>query len=167
MEQLDAIQLITGATIPRDAPQLWADLGCGRGTFTRALASLLPAGSTIYAVDREKQQLPKQISGVEIVFSQADFEQDDFPFHDLDGMLIANALHYSKDAETLLQRLMGLQRKAQEQFMIIEYDSNNANRWVPYPLSFIKLKNDSDITGFFTHRETGRASFFVSPGKYL
>ncbi len=109
MERQDAIQLITGAGFTPEFPQRWADLGCGSGTFTEALAFQLPAGSTIYAVDREKQTLPQWICRVKIVFSQTDFERDDLFFHDLDGILIANALRYCKDATAVLQQCMRLQ----------------------------------------------------------
>jgi trans-aconitate methyltransferase len=34
-------------------PENWADLGCGSGTFTKALIDLLPAGSHITAVNQE------------------------------------------------------------------------------------------------------------------
>lgn len=35
----------------------WADLGCGSGTFTLALAELLSAGSHIHAIDHVAHQL--------------------------------------------------------------------------------------------------------------
>jgi len=36
---------------PRIDRTTWADLGCGDGTFTRALATLLPPGGVIHAMD--------------------------------------------------------------------------------------------------------------------
>lgn len=68
--------------------------------------------------------------------------------HDLDGMLIANALHYCKDAKAVLQQCMRLQKQGREQFLIIEYDSTGANRWVPYPLPFNRLKTILASLGF-------------------
>ena len=44
---------ICSVTRSETAPALWADLGAGTGTFTLALAELLGAGSTIYAVDAD------------------------------------------------------------------------------------------------------------------
>ena len=48
----EAISLINSGLIRPTGPVHWADLGCGEGLFTLALASLLPAGSVIYGVDK-------------------------------------------------------------------------------------------------------------------
>ena len=51
MNARDARALIAPAV---DGPGgIWADLGAGTGTFTRALAGLLGPDCTIYAVDRD------------------------------------------------------------------------------------------------------------------
>ncbi len=44
------------------AKDTWADLGCGSGIFTYALASLLKKGSTIYAIDRDIASFKKRFS---------------------------------------------------------------------------------------------------------
>src|SRR5690606_11791159 len=49
VEVSEAADLITAAVTEGGT---WADLGAGSGTFTRALASLLGAAGTVYAVDR-------------------------------------------------------------------------------------------------------------------
>jgi trans-aconitate methyltransferase len=141
MRQQEAIQLISAAAIDKPGPQQWADLGCGSGTFTDALAHLLPEGSTIYAIDKSRQQLPPTVHGVEIVFRQGDFERDNLPLNNLHGILLANALHYCKDAKGVLEKLARLQMANKQQFLIVEYDSTLANRWVPYPLPFEKIKS--------------------------
>jgi ubiquinone/menaquinone biosynthesis C-methylase UbiE len=53
----DAAQLIGGARIGGGA-MTWADLGCGDGTFTLALAAILPRGSIIHAMDRDISEPP-------------------------------------------------------------------------------------------------------------
>ena len=54
----EAVGLISSGRLTNSpGPATWADLGCGDGTFTLALASLLPAGSTIYAVDQDAAAL--------------------------------------------------------------------------------------------------------------
>jgi ubiquinone/menaquinone biosynthesis C-methylase UbiE len=133
MLEEEAIQLIAGAINNGKAAQIWADLGCGTGTFTMALGSLLPAGSIIHAIDRQSQNLPQQFGNACIHFHRADFEKDTLPFNDADGILLANALHYVKDQQSLLAQLTSRLRQ-EGRFLLIEYDRRQANRWVPYPL---------------------------------
>jgi trans-aconitate methyltransferase len=113
----------------------WADLGCGSGTFTKALAELLPTGSSITAIDRENQQL----NIPQVDFTRANFEKDDLKLTDLNGIMIANALHYVADKTSLIKKLEKL-FKGSPKFLIIEYDTNRSNPWVPYPISFNQLK---------------------------
>jgi trans-aconitate methyltransferase len=54
MRHADASAMFDGARFDTPAPSTWADLGCGDGTFTRALAERLAQGSTIHAVDRNR-----------------------------------------------------------------------------------------------------------------
>src|SRR5262245_4114906 len=51
VEAGDAIALIRGAVTRPGG--LWADLGAGSGMFTRALATLVGPGGTVYAVDND------------------------------------------------------------------------------------------------------------------
>ncbi len=115
--------------------QYWAELGCGTGTFTKALAALLPAGSHITAVDRENQSL--DVNGVD--FIRADFVKDALQLEELDGILIANALHYVVDKRGLIQKLERM-FDGDPCFIIIEYDIERSNPWVPYPITFKNLE---------------------------
>jgi ubiquinone/menaquinone biosynthesis C-methylase UbiE len=134
MTHEEAVAFIKNA-VKGDQLQYWADLGCGSGTFTKALAALLPPGSPITAVDREKQRL--DIEGVD--FIRADFQKEELQLEELDGILMANALHYVSDKAGLITRLERLFGTG-PCFIIIEYDTERANRWVPYPIHFEKLK---------------------------
>ena len=140
MHLTDAVGLIQGAAIGQTAPAVWADLGCGSGLFTQALAHLLPAGSTLYAVDQHPQTIASP-SLVSIHFLKANFEKDalDRLPPSLTGILMANSLHYVADKPSLLTRW---QQKLTPgaPFIIIEYDSRRSNPWVPYPLPFADLK---------------------------
>ena len=133
----EAVGLISGGrltTSPR--PAIWADLGCGDGTFTLALASLLPAGSTIYAVDHDAatlRVLPGESHGSRISTQRADFTQQPWPFTDLDGILMANSLHYVRRQRAFVRECAS-QLRAHHQFLIVEYDLRRGNSWVPYPL---------------------------------
>ncbi len=134
MTHEEAVSFIKNAFKGEDL-QYWADLGCGSGTFTKALAALLPAGSPITAVDRQNQRL--DVGGVH--FIQADFEKDKLQLEELDGILIANALHYVSDKASLITRLEHL-FAGPPVFIIVEYDTDRPNQWVPHPIAFEKLK---------------------------
>lgn len=81
-------------------------MGCGTGTFTEALATILPAHSKITGVDKNNQQLPPQMGNqVSIKFIEADFETEALEVAGLDGILMANSLHFIRDKESLIRRL--------------------------------------------------------------
>jgi len=140
MKHRDAVALLEKA-IPRQ-PGPWADIGSGDGTFTRALAELVGPGSRIYAVDRDASALAsltrqKMGAGVEVIPVTADFTKPiDLPgLADrlLDGILLANALHFVSDAATVLERLASRVQPA-GRVVIVEYDNRPASRWVPHPI---------------------------------
>lgn len=150
----DAITLIESADL-NDAPQQWADLGCGSGLFTEALARLLPKGSKVTGVDKTHQSLKANAgNGVSLEFYQADFQQDRLPFPALDGILMANALHFAADKQTLIDKLAACLKPAGE-FLIVEYDTDSPNPWVPYPISYEKLVVLFRHCGFSEFRKTG------------
>jgi ubiquinone/menaquinone biosynthesis C-methylase UbiE len=136
MEVAEAIDLIR-FTHTDEQVQIWADLGCGSGVFTKALASLLPAGSWIHAIDiNEKsiRQIPKEYQGVGIETSVVDFRSEEISFNQMDGILMANSLHYVEEKEVFLNRMIdALGRHGY--FLLVDYDTDQANHWVPYPIS--------------------------------
>jgi SAM-dependent methyltransferase len=163
MTQRDAIALIDHPLLRAATPTHWADLGCGSGTFTLALAALLRPGSTIEAIDLRpgiaKQTTP---AGVTIIPRSADFAADDLGLTGLDGILMANSLHYVRDKTALLKKLRTYYRAAPPAagmppfgapapgatpvtadaatggaLLLVEYDTDHTTpHWVPYPLSF-------------------------------
>ncbi len=117
--------------------QLWLDLGCGTGLFTSALAGNLPVGSGIIAVDKDEKvlkKIPATVNDVVIQTMAADFVHDALDIKGVDGILFANSLHYLKDKETLLRRLIS-SMNTNGVFLIVEYDREAGNQWVPYPLT--------------------------------
>jgi SAM-dependent methyltransferase len=142
------LRAITAAADSR--PMHWADLGCGDGTFTLALAHFLAPGSTIEAIDlRPTIKRQTTANGVTILPRKADFVKDELGFAGLDGILMANSLHYVRDKPALLQKLKGQLRFTGQQpsagdrsvapgaLLLIEYDTDRATPiWVPYPVSF-------------------------------
>jgi len=145
-----ATQLIRNDfTTLRKEAATWADLGCGTGVFTKALASLLQPGSTIYAIDRQTtiRDTGLQTNGVAITPLQLDFVADNIGVGLLDGILMANSLHFAADKPALLEKLAGLLRN-DGCFIIAEYDTDMANPWVPYPVSFRSLRPLFKNAGF-------------------
>ncbi|WCT14240.1 class I SAM-dependent methyltransferase [Mucilaginibacter jinjuensis] len=161
MTHEEAVSFIKNA-VKGNQLQYWADLGCGNGTFTRALAELLPEGSPITAVDRERQRLDID----RVNFVRADFVKDNLQLEELDGILIANALHYVADKAALITRLEP-QFSAQPCFIIIEYDTDRRNPWVPYPIPFDKLKLLFALLGYQrVSRVSERRSAYGSGNMY-
>ena len=122
-------------------PSKWADLGCGTGLFTRALASFQPSGSTIYAVDTNQSSLAviTNYNQVDIQKIGQDFVRDEWPFETLDGILMANSLHYVKDKLAFIEKAKFSLKKSGS-FLVVEYDTDTANPWVPYPVSYNSLR---------------------------
>jgi ubiquinone/menaquinone biosynthesis C-methylase UbiE len=138
MEIHQAAALIRTPLVDWARPQCWCDLGCGSGTFTEALASLLAPGSTIYAVDMDQNVLkliPDRINGSNIQKIFGDISSTTLRLPAVDGILMANSLHFVRAQVSLLSRLLSLTR----QFLIVEYDRMLPNPWGPYPISFNKL----------------------------
>ena len=116
---------------------MWADLGCGDGTFTAALASLLPAGSTVHAIDKDTRalaRLPSRHGDVAIVAHAADFIIFPWPFGRPDGVLLANSLHFVPAQASFLRSVDAALRR--RRILLVEYDITRGNRWVPYPISY-------------------------------
>jgi hypothetical protein len=47
---------------------------------------------------------------------------------------MANSLHYVRNQAAFIRRCES-QMKPERQFVVVEYDTDEANRWVPYPVS--------------------------------
>lgn len=145
MDIRDAAELIAPGV---RSGQTWADLGAGTGTFTAALARLVGPTGAVYAVERDAsrvralEQLARQIGHevhIPVTVRRADFTQTmDLP--PLDGVLLANALHYvasQAQAETL--RRLSERIGPRGAMVIVEYDNRPPSQWVPYPISRPRL----------------------------
>lgn len=135
----EAKSMITPVELSPHLSQQWIDLGCGNGTFSSALASLLPDGSKIICVDKATQAIEPFYGGTSLRFEKADIQKVSFEPNSLSGILIANALHYVKDQQAFIKRLNGFLTQ-DASWIIVEYDTETANQWVPYPVSFKRLK---------------------------
>ncbi len=149
MQLKDAIELLRCDTILNTDEQVWAELGCGNGTFTEALASLLASGSIIYAVDKDKPSLkmvPDNYKNVKIEKLYRNFIKDVLP-ENLTGILMANSFHYVKNKNPFIKRIENNLRR-NGIFLIAEYDTQSSNPWVPFPINFNSLKNFFEKAGY-------------------
>jgi ubiquinone/menaquinone biosynthesis C-methylase UbiE len=139
MERSEMIALIRGG-VPGPGG-VWAELGAGTGNFTWALRELLGPQGAIYAVDRDRKAVERQRAalhgaapGAAILPLEADFTRPlDLP--PLDGVLMANALHFARDQASVLALAAGYLRPG-GRFLVVEYDVSAALPWVPFPLPF-------------------------------
>ncbi len=137
---------------------VWADLGAGSGAFTLALADLLGASATIYAVDRDagalnslRRAMQRHFPATELHTLVADFTQplDTSPHSlpPLDGIVMANSLHYVRDKIPTLRRIRGL-LKDTGRVLVVEYDTDRSNQWVPYPFTYPMWQQMARDAGF-------------------
>lgn len=150
MDVSDAAHLIQGAV--HGTGGIWADLGCGDGTFTLALHRLLGPTSRVYAVDRDPQALAalrRRVDATAILTVAADFTNEvELPGHEgpLDGILLANSLHYVEDAERVLAS-WAARLRPEGRVVFVEYDRRGSSRWVPYPIPPSRLQRLATAAG--------------------
>lgn len=139
MTHEDHVYLLRGG-VPGDGG-MWADLGSGTGAFTMALADLLGPGGEIYSVDTDRRALREQervmsarFPDTTIHYVAADFTKPlDLP--PLAGVVMANSLHYQRNKDTVLQLVRGYLQPG-GRLILVEYNADKGNPWVPYPLSY-------------------------------
>ncbi|TAE44769.1 MAG: class I SAM-dependent methyltransferase [Bacteroidetes bacterium] len=166
MTQEEAQSLIRSGIAP--GAEVWADLGAGTGVFTLALQELLPRGR-VYALDKSPHmlwRLPRR-EGVELVVTEGDFTR---PFElpePLDGILMANALHYAPDPLDAMGFILPHLKKG-GLFILIEYDTDRPNPpWVPYPVSLKRFRALAEALGLSAPELLGRrASVYGSEEIY-
>ena len=154
MELQEAIDLIRHPDLMvTNKPAVWADLGCGSGLFSYALATLLPQHSVIHAVDKAILPRHEQRDTVTIQFHHNDFVKDDLGLPALDGILMANSLHYVKDQLPFLTKAKQAM-KPHAPFIIVEYNITKSNTWVPYPVNFQSLQKLFTSIGYTSIEKT-------------
>jgi len=140
MEHTDHVNLLRPANLPQGGT--YADFGAGGGAFTLALRELIGSDATIYAVDDQRSSLAELESSHRARFNTTRnliLLKDDFSLDlslpPLDGIVMANSLHFFKDKEKLLRHVRGF-LKPNGALLIVEYNVDVGNMWVPYPMSF-------------------------------
>jgi SAM-dependent methyltransferase len=140
MDHTDHVNLLKPAGLARGG--LWADFGAGSGAFTLALSDLIGLGAEIYAIDKDRAGLGKLERSHREHFGtsqnlhlvRADFTGA-LSLPPLDGIVMANSLHYFKDQIKVLRHVQSF-LKLNGALLLVEYNADSGNPWVPYPLSF-------------------------------
>jgi len=160
MDHTDHVNLLHPANLKPGGT--YSDFGAGSGAFTLALRELIGLDATIYAVDKDKSALRRLEdahrtrfnSTLNLILLQNDFSHPlDAPtgsaqrLPPLDGIVMANSLHYFKDKEKILRHVREF-LKPNGALLIVEYNVDSGNLWVPHPLSFEILRALTPRAGF-------------------
>jgi len=138
----------------------WADLGAGEGAFTLALADLLGPGARITAVDRDAgsmrglaAEMGKRFPATKLEVVVADFTHP-MSLSSLDGIVMADSLHFVRDKRPVLARVHEMLRPGGS-LIVVEYESDRGNPWVPHPFSYKRWVEMAAIAGFERTRLIG------------
>lgn len=155
MTHEQAVGLIRGGVA---AGERWADLGAGRGTFTAALLDLVGSAGEVWAVDRDAKAVAALSSlvsgGGTLHVFRADFTLP-LELPSLDGILLANALHFVRDQEEVLSRIVR-HLEADGKLLLVEYDRTTWNPWVPHPIPIRRFDALCAAVGLTPPDEIGR-----------
>lgn len=139
----------------------WADLGSGTGAFTLALAELIGPTGRIYSVDKDTGALRQQERAmrdfspmINVTYLNANFTRP-LNLPPLDGIVMANSLHYVRNKDEQLQRVYDYLRPG-GRLLLVEYNVDHGNMWVPYPLSFETWSTLAQHNGFVETRLLAR-----------
>jgi ubiquinone/menaquinone biosynthesis C-methylase UbiE len=165
MDHRDHVGLIRDGVA--DGGKTWADLGSGEGAFTLALADLLGPSGSIHTVDRDSRVLQVQVRALRDRFPSvavtplvSDFTKP-LELPPLDGIVMANSLHFVRDKLAVLRLVRGYLRP-DGRLVLVEYDADRGNPWVPYPLSFPTWAKLAAEAGFRdTHKLASVPSRFL------
>lgn len=156
MDHADHVRLIRDGV--SGGGRVWADLGSGEGAFTLALADLLGPGGSIHTVDRDPGAIAVQLGRLRDRFPAvtlssivADFTVP-IELPPLDGIVMANSLHFTADKAPMLELVRGYLRP-RGRLVLVEYGADRGNPWVPYPLSFATWSNVAAAAGFRDTRQ--------------
>ncbi len=151
MNHADHVNLLRGG-IDR-AGGAWADLGAGAGAFTLALADLVGPGAEIHAVDRDASALHANGRAMAAGFPRARVHYDAADFTlplalpPLDGIVMANALHFQSNQDDVVRRVRGYLRPG-GRLLIVEYNIERGNFAVPHPVPYSRWARLARDAGF-------------------
>jgi ubiquinone/menaquinone biosynthesis C-methylase UbiE len=165
VDQADLVGLLRGGVDSQGGE--WADLGAGEGAFTMALAELLGPGVGITAVDRDAGALRqlaaamgRRFPGTRLETLPGDFRRP-LPIAGLDGVVMANSLHFLRDKSSVLASVKAMLRPG-GRLIVVEYGSDRGNPWVPHPFTYARWEEMAAEAGFERTRQLGTV-----PSRYL
>jgi SAM-dependent methyltransferase len=79
----------------------------------------------------------------------------------LDGMVLANSLHFVRHKEPVVEMLRGY-LKPGGRLILVEYNADRGNPWVPHPMSYSTWEELAKRCGFEATRMIGRV-----PSRFL
>jgi len=149
----------------------WADLGSGGGAFTLALADLIGSQGHIYSIDKDRSRQSEQqramktnYPAMKVDYLVADFTLKlDLP--PLDGIVMANSLHFVRNKEPVLQLIRSYLRPG-GRLLLVEYDTDHGNRWVPYPFSYSTWEKLARLNNFVETQQLARYPSRFFDGMY-
>ena len=167
MDHHDHVELLRAA-VERPGGT-WADIGAGGGAFTLALADLVGPGGAVIAVDRDAGSLrdnaravSSRFPGVTHTTLVADLTGP-LALPPLDGLVAANSLHYvPADRQVDVVRRLAAHLKPGAPFVVVEYDADRGNPWVPHPFSSTTWSTMAVDAGLEPPRVIGRV-----PSRFL
>lgn len=119
--------------------KVWIDAGCGNGTFTFPLASMV---SKIIALDTNKHNLSylesRISSEMDIQTKLFDFNIPSWYENPVDGILFGFSLHDNPNHKKVLENAY-FQLKEKGKLVVFEYSSDKSVFWVPHPLPLNRL----------------------------
>ncbi len=152
MDHTEHVDLLRPANLPPGGT--WADFGAGSGAFTLALRELIGPAGTIYAVDKDRGALKKLEAAHRSRFHSLDhliLMKQNFAgpleLPPLDGVVMANSLHYFNDPEKILRHVREV-LKPDGALLLVEYNVDSGNLWVPHPFSFATYRSLARRAGF-------------------
>lgn len=163
MTEHDAALLIRPA-IPAEGGA-WADLGAGSGTFTRALAGILGPDGRVEAIEpnaharRELVRLSNASANEQTaqIFANAGDLTKPLALRGLSGILMANSLHFVDGAtQAAVLRQLATYLDAHGRIVLVEYEDEIGNQWVPYPVSFRRFSALCKSAGLIAPTISGR-----------
>lgn len=142
---------------------IWLDAGCGDGVFADVLRESNPAELCVIGLDRDRYSLRRFSNCLDSKQQPAlavlgDLESE-LPFTGLDGILLANVLHYFAHPEQVnILRRVARAMNHSGMLVIVEYNSNQSTSAVPHPIPLSSVSQLLKDASFIAPQKISRVS---------